>query len=281
MMYGYGILNNHVPTLRATVMGANGGGASITDTDVLAFISAASITTSSHKSAINTLVLDLKSASIWTKMKAVYPFVGGTASQHKFNLKDPRDLDAAYRLQFVNGWTHSATGALPSGTDGYAETYLTPSSVLTSPFIGYYSRSNTNTGIDQVDMGCGDSSNRYLWVSTFYNASGYSNILARNSSASVLLNGGPNDGSRGWYWTNKIGTTAKLGKNSTILTSSTDTETPPSFSITIGKLNNSAYPTFTNREVAFSVIANGLSDTDTTNLYTAINTFNTTLSRNV
>jgi hypothetical protein len=70
---------------------------SIPDVDALAFIAAASITDSTQQSAIDTLVKSLKSANIWTKMKALYPFVGGTATTHKFNLKDPRDLDAAYR----------------------------------------------------------------------------------------------------------------------------------------------------------------------------------------
>ena len=31
-------------------------------------------------------------------MKAIYPFVGGTATTHKFNLKDPADINAAFRL---------------------------------------------------------------------------------------------------------------------------------------------------------------------------------------
>ncbi len=54
----------------------------------------------SQKDSINTLVEALKSASIWTKIKAIYPMIGGVASSHKYNLKDPRDLDAAFRLTF-------------------------------------------------------------------------------------------------------------------------------------------------------------------------------------
>lgn len=254
------------------------------DADALAFITAASITDNTQKTAVNTLVTDLKAYNIWTKMKALYPFVGGSAASHKFNLKDPRDLDAAFRLTFNGGWTHSSTGALPNGTTAFADTYLTPSTTLTSPFIGYYSRSNTNTGFDQIDMGSSleGSDLRYLWVSAWYKGSGFSNILARNSSAGVLLNGGTTTNSRGWYWTNKVSTTAKLGKNSTILNSATDTKTPPSLPITLGKLNRiGGSPLYTNRETAFSVIADGMSDTDTTNLYTAIQPFQTTLGRQV
>ena len=69
------------------------------DADAQAFITAAGITDSTQQSAIDTLVKQLKGYGIWSKMKAVYPFVGGTATTHKYNLKDPRDLNAAFRLR--------------------------------------------------------------------------------------------------------------------------------------------------------------------------------------
>ena len=48
----------------------------ILDADANAFLVAASITNSTQVSAINVLTVDLKSANIWSKMKAIYPFVG-------------------------------------------------------------------------------------------------------------------------------------------------------------------------------------------------------------
>jgi hypothetical protein len=261
---------------------SSSGGVSV-DLDALSFIIAAAITDNTQKTAINTLVTDLKTYNIWSKMKAVYPFVGGTASSHKWNLKDPRDLDAAYRLVFSGGWTHSSTGALPNGTTAFADTKLIPSSVLSLPFIGTYLRTNANTGAAQMDLGSKDSSNvRYLWVSSWYNADGFTNVLARNSSVTTLLNGGATTDSRGWYWVNKISTTAKLGKGSSILTTGTDVQTSPNISIGLAAQNTETVPnSYSNREQAFTVIADGLSDTDTTNLYSAVQSFNTTLSRQV
>jgi len=90
-----------------------------TDADAQAFITAAAITDATQQAAIDTLVKGMKADGIWTKMKAIYPFVGGTATTHKWNLKDPRDLDAAFRLVFNGGWTHSSTGATPNGTNGF------------------------------------------------------------------------------------------------------------------------------------------------------------------
>ena len=61
------------------------------DADVIAFIKATGITDGTEFSAINYLVLDLKNKGLWTKINTLYPFVGGTATTHKYNLKDPRD----------------------------------------------------------------------------------------------------------------------------------------------------------------------------------------------
>jgi hypothetical protein len=93
------------------------------DYDALLFLSAASISNSTQRLAINYLTFSLKLNGLWDKLNAIYPFVGGTATTHKFNLKNPLDTNAAFRLSFVGGWTHSASGVLPNGTNAYANTF--------------------------------------------------------------------------------------------------------------------------------------------------------------
>jgi hypothetical protein len=95
-----------------------------TDADALAFLAAAGITDVTITSAICTLVTTMKADGTWAKCNAIYPMVGGTATTHKFNLKNPLDTNAAFRLTFTGGWTHSANGALPNGTNAYADTFL-------------------------------------------------------------------------------------------------------------------------------------------------------------
>ena len=118
------------------------------DTDAQNVINAIQSTgvtlTTTQKNACNQLIGNLKTYGIWTKIKALYGFLGGTASAHKFNWKDPRDLDAAYRLVFNGGWTHSSTGALPNGTTGYADTKIIPNNVvsLSSAHFSKYNRTN-------------------------------------------------------------------------------------------------------------------------------------------
>jgi hypothetical protein len=104
------------------------------DPDAAAFITAAGITDATQINAINRLVKNYKgigdinaSVDMWTGSKAIYPFVGGNASAHKFNLKDPRDLDAAFRIVFAGGVTHSAAGIIGNGTNGYGDTKVIPS----------------------------------------------------------------------------------------------------------------------------------------------------------
>ena len=81
------------------------------------FLSAAGITDPTITAAITTFVHGLQADGIWNRMFAIYPFVGGTAATHKFNLKDPRDLDAAYRLTFAGPFIHSALGVQPNSTN--------------------------------------------------------------------------------------------------------------------------------------------------------------------
>ena len=94
------------------------------DVSATAFSNASGITDATQKSAINTLVKDLKRFGLWSKIKAFYPFVGGTAESHKWNLIDPRDLDAAYRLTFSGGWTHNTSGIKGNNTNTIADTKL-------------------------------------------------------------------------------------------------------------------------------------------------------------
>lgn len=99
------------------------------DTDAQTFFTTAGITDTTQKAAVNQLVLDLKANSLWTKMVAVYPFVGGDATKHSFNLKNP----SLYQLTFVaNGgsWTHNATLGASSSGGAYATTGLNVNSVL-------------------------------------------------------------------------------------------------------------------------------------------------------
>jgi hypothetical protein len=251
-----------------------------TDPDAQAFITAAAITDPTQQAAIDNLVKGLKSDNIWTKMKAIYPFVGGTASTHKWNLKDPRDLDAAFRLVFNGGWTHSSTGATPNGTNGYADTYLIASSVLSlnNAHLSFYSRTNTIT--NNYDIGCAQSAYGYLLALSLKGDL----VDSYNFVNDLIPFGIPVADSLGLQTISRItNSEVKINKNAisrqTLIKNSTQI---PAHNVFIGALSlGGTAARFSNRQVAFSTIGDGLTDTEAANLYTRVQAYQTALSRQV
>jgi hypothetical protein len=247
------------------------------DADAQAFITAAAITDPTQQAAINTLVVDLKGYGLWTNMKALYPFVGSTASQQKFNLKDPLDLDAAFRLQFLGGWTHSANGALPNGTNAYADTFLTPSTTLTlnSHSFGIYSRTNNTSGT-QV-YGCLSSIGGFKFLQNNLTAASFI-----SGSISNTINYTANPSTSLLMLSRTSATLAKAFRAGVLLATNTVAVTNlPPVKFYLGARNNTGGEFFTNHEVAFAFLADGLNDTEAANFYTAVQAFQTTLGRQV
>lgn len=277
-----GIYYNRYPFLFNVSIGGN------IDADAQAFITAASITDITQKTAINQLVLDLKSYGLWTKIKAMYPFIGGTASTHKWNLIDPRDLDEAFRLVFSGGWTHSSNGALPNGVNAYANTFLIPSSNF-SPYnmsLSYYSRTQ-DTSIDGQDMGSsGFSFTEQYTITQYYNALSLKLYVAARYAGSNDFIGVNDTNTQGLLiGTRNSQTSAKMFFNGT-QSGSTLTQSAlypiSNFEIYLGCQNaNGSAAEFSTRECAFSAIGYDLTDTEAANLYTAVQAFQTTLGRQV
>jgi len=254
------------------------------DPDAQAFITAASITDLTQQSAVNQLVLDLKTANIWTKMKAVYPFVGGTASTHKWNLKDPRDLDVAYRLSFSGGLTHSANGVV-GGVNGYADTFVNPSSHLSlnNTLLSFYTGNGTYK-FQCVEMGvnpAGGGQNA-LFIAPQYDGMN-SSYRAVNSSQ---LGPGTSPTMDGFFVASRINSTnMKLYKNNSILFN----DAQSSGALINGKIfilcyneQGGAGPLFySNKQCAFASIGDGLNDTEAASFTTAVQNYQTTLSRQV
>jgi len=107
-----------------------------------------------QNAASNFLVTSEKAIGSYSLITAQYPFIGGNAATHKFNLNNPVDTDLGFRLVFFNSPTHTSAGVLFNGTTQYANTFLNPSTALstTSNHISYYTPTNSLTGI-QLPMG--------------------------------------------------------------------------------------------------------------------------------
>jgi len=252
------------------------------DPDAQAFITAAAINNPTQQQAINTLVVSLKGYGIWSKMKAIYPFVGGTASTHKWNLKDPRDLDAAFRLLFNGGVTHNANGVTFNGTNGWADTKMLLSTVLTEDDTHTSLYSRTNNAIAAVDMGCAFGANDIRMHLKWNDNNGYYDMY--NTGTNRITYNMSSTASTGLFIANRTSNIVfNVWRNSIKLTTNTNirASTYPPKVIIIGADSGNTYQFFSNRNFAYASIGNGLTDTEATNLYTAVQAYQTTLSRQV
>jgi hypothetical protein len=205
--------------------------------------------------------------------------VGGTATTHKFNLKDPRDLSAAFRLSFSGGWTHSANGALPNGSNAYADTFFNPSidNSANSSHLSYYSRTLVNES--KIEMGCYSGIN-YNQIAISFGGTTYCN--PNNAGGDIDVNFATN--SQGFFLASRTSATAIMGQRNLTQVTGLSNENRNNFKIFIGTYNNNGIPDaagYSSKQCAFSSIGDGLSSAEATNFYNIVQAFQTTLSRQV
>jgi hypothetical protein len=263
------------------------------DPDAQAFITAAAITDPTIITAINNLVIGLKNNALWTKMIAVYPFVGGTASAHKFNLKNPLDIDAAFRLVFTGGWTHSSTGAKPNGINAFANTHLTPSLHLNFASAGYYSRTSTPelSVTDANGIAIGVRSDNNATVNNSFNLRIKSNpsnnndfFYSRTGSSTNTSSRAVNSSGIGFFVGTLNASTSNLYRNGVSMSPAylSLARSTPNLHVFIGALNNKGVAAeFTLKESAFAFISDSLDATEVSNLNIVVQAFQTALSRQV
>ena len=253
------------------------------DADAQAFLTATGISDTTITSAINELVLDFKAAGIWTLMDAIYPLVGGTADTHKYNLKDPQDTDAAFRLTYTGTITHSANGMQGDGSTGIADTQYTPSveQTLNDRHFSMYSRTNSEEA--GYDMG---SYNTAVNADGGIGARWSGNIFYPIMNSTSAYYSAANSDSTGFFVANRqTGNSGNLEgykfNTRVVNTSVTDVLSAAPMGLmgrqSIGTPNSG----FTTRQYAFFSMGAGLTQTQQGDMYTAVQAFQTTLGRNV
>jgi len=228
--------------------------------------------TATEQTAVNTLVLELKGYSIWTSMQAIYPMVGASAAACAQNLKS-----SSFTGSFTSGWTFASTGVTPNGTSAFYDTTFVESvnSTINNQHISNYSRTNTTGGL--VDIGTSNGTG--IGTHIFSNISGTMYPRVNDNNGGTANNGT----SLGFFMANRASSSiVKAIQNSTItnITSSSISllTTPYYIGANRGVLSANQYST---RQTAFSSIGISLSNTEALNFYTAVQTFQTTLSRQV
>lgn len=239
---------------------------------------------------IDNLVLNLKgigtlnsSVNFWTgkNIKAFYPFAGDTAAQHKFNLISPIDSDVAFRLTFNGTWVHSRFGALPNGTNAYANTHLTPLANFTASSANFGRYNGTlGTMTLGVELGVSDIANTNVWACfTNYTAGKIDYFTIKDYGTSYSPD---TDNGIGFYFTNRNSSTVTNGFKNGIQVS-TGTETPITLEpnpFYIGALNKGGTAdNFDDKEVRQAHFMDGLTDSEALIFHNIVDKFQSDLGR--
>lgn len=241
--------------------------------------------TPTYSAATRTFFNSLMTNSLWDKLIMFYPFMGGTAGAHKFNGKDPRDLDAAYRITWYGGVTHDSDGMVGNGTNGYGDTHFTVTSLLdyTEGSLGTYIQSTASTKSYSIEIGanfynqqmnirCGQNNGDLIgalydeWNYPAFSSGATNglNVLTRTSLTDVR-----------WF-TQGVERVQSSGENTDI--------TQLTYDIYVGATNfgqsGGVAGDFSDRTQSFIFVGYGLTPTDVSNLNSAVQTLQTALGRN-
>jgi hypothetical protein len=253
--------------------------AGFVDPDALAFfarVTAAGGTLSAtEQTAVNTLVVTMKADGTWTLMKAIYPMVGASAAACAQNLKS-----SSFTGTFTSGWTFASTGVTPNGTSAYMSTGLNPSTSLTNNNLhfSYYSRTNVNEARQDFNASNALAATSEIFLTMFNNILYFTaNMFVPNTASLAVAN------TLGFVigntTANNVRNVWKGGVKLATNTSTNSTALPNITAILSARAN--PIQEFSSKQQAFASIGDGLTDTQASNFYTAVQTFQTTLSRQV
>lgn len=222
------------------------------------FATAAGITDAGQIAIVKDLCADFAAAGLWDKMKAIYPFIGGTADAHKINLKDPRDADDAFRITWTGTITHSALGIKGNGTDGWGNTHLVFNENLAFDSYSYsvYSRDDTNASNRAVEIEGGPGA-IIIYRDTYAGGA----FIAGQTFASLAIAAYNN--SKGLFTVDRVANNQAYAiRNGTVFFNITDTvtDTDSAEEIYLLVANNNGSPStyFNSRQIGFACISEGL-----------------------
>jgi hypothetical protein len=276
------MFNTPFTFLKATAAGG--------DADATAYLAAvvaaggtvdATITT-----ATNTLFTSLKSAGLYTKVKAMYPIVGGVAAAHAVEGKNP---GGPFNLIFNGTFTHGASGFTGIGGTPYAETnYIPltqhPGGTMT---MGMFTNTNGANFSDYYMMGAFSASNRFLGWDYNEVSTGAIDFTGKylNNTTTTTIDVGTTANSLGMVQIGGNGTTKTFTHNLNGVDSSAsaaqDGSTLPAVEIYLSSLNLSGSPYHSQgSRAAFAYMSDYLTLSEMNNIAAINNAFQTALGRN-
>jgi len=233
---------------------------------------------------LNQLFLDFKgegsttnNTNFYSKIYAAYPMSPSDASTIsaatcKWNIIDPRNLDAAFRLTFVNSPVFSViNGMEQNGSgNGYANSHFVESANMTAG----------NNGMTADVKNAPIFPNDYIMgVQTIFSIRKIGPYLVYSASQLINTGFGPNNTIS---FSRRSATDFEAYYNgSSVGTNTTNSSTQSAADVFIGAVNGGAGSPidFHEGDITFAVLHDGLTDNESQDLYDAINTWNTNLGR--
>jgi hypothetical protein len=254
-------------TVLASQRGTSGNNAS----EVQTFAAYAGITDITQITALDYLIDNLKSSGLWNKMYFIYPFIGGNATSHKYELIDPSN--SSKELTFT-GVTHNSTGITGTASaNASAVSGINATTHDTNNFsMGYYGTLKGSTAVTTNESGV-----MYLSSRTFLSFISQSSntIIYYGSTANTLTSVSIPDGFKALTSTST--TTGNLLFNQITYSTLTKSITALTgfYGHELSRTTNTAVNT-----VSFSYASTQLTESELVTLNTIVEQYQTLLGRN-
>jgi hypothetical protein len=243
--------------------------------------------TSTVSAATRTLFTSLVSNNLYNKIDVMYPMLGGNAAGCKFNAKDPRDLNAAFRLTFNGGLTFDASGMTGNGSNGYADANWSVINLNRySAHMSFYNTLRTTT-TGRIEMGAsqqtGSPQSTYDLFIDFGGPSFERGGSIDTNGVGLSFTSSANSANTGCFVVSRTGDTfTGLYKNGVSeLTSTKVTNGSINVNLGIGaRLGSTTTQGYTDRRCGFASAGSGLTASEVSTLSTIINTWATSIGRN-
>jgi hypothetical protein len=256
------------------------------DQDVRNFVNATGITNNDTIGALDTFVTTLKNDGIWTKLYSLYPFVGGTQQTNKYNLVNT----GSYMLGFTGSWVYNDNGVFANGTNTFADTSFIPTSSVSdyvkNSSLSVYTRTNTTSS--GYDMGSEGVIGGIDVVRTYFISKGGGNKAQYDIALTQLISAADVTGSG--FWTATVSGSGtnnqRIFRNGTSIANQTNNPAAnlgSNNSIYIAANNNrgTGANAFTSESYSLASIGKGLTDSEAASYNTAVQTFQSSLNRQV
>ena len=231
------------------------------------------------EAAVDTLFTELKNNGLYSKIYAMYPYVGGTASSHSINAL----LNKTYDITWIGGMTHGISGSTGNGTNAYGDTGFNPYVEIGST-AGIPSHASiyvgTETDGNYGDFGQRDGSNTLIMAVSYGNSYYGWHYTAGGGGSPLGEFVYVNNDAKGNYIQSRIAIDNAVAYKNGVLQNTrlyTETNSAPNGNLRV--FNDGL--NYSNRRLQFTTIGDGLSAGEIVILDNIINTFQTSLGRNI